>query len=95
MSYTVRLTDGRSFPAEDNQGVLEAAEAAGLTLPHGCRRGHCLSCAATLKGGKVDLPQGTALTPDMLRQQILLPCVARVRADTLLELHANPRAWTE
>ena len=102
MSHTVTTTDGRSFPAQDGQPLLEAAEAAGVTLPNGCRRGHCLSCLGVLKAGKVDLPTGTALTASMLQKHMLLACVARVRANTRVQLgHGGPlfpdllQPWTE
>lgn len=102
MSHTVTTTDGRSFPAKDGQSLLEAAEAAGLVLPNGCRRGHCLTCLGVLKAGKVDLPAGTALSASMLQKHMLVACVARVRADSRVELgHGSPlfpellRPWTE
>lgn len=42
-----------SFPAEDGQTILDAAEAAGFALPYSCRRGACDSCCGDVSAGRV------------------------------------------
>ncbi len=102
---TVTLVNrGVSFEAHPGQTLLEAARAAGVALPSGCRHGACLICAARLKGGKVQLPAGTALTPELLKEYFLLPCVTRAAGDCWIEVgqpgkpllpsERRPR-WTE
>jgi ferredoxin len=55
---------GWHFACRLGQPVLEAAFAAGVTLPYACRRGICGLCAATLVQGEVrpvdDLPMTNA-----------------------------------
>lgn len=103
-TYRVTLL-GRdvTFPIRSDQTVLEAAESAGVTLLAGCRHGACRTCAVRFRGGRVHLPEGTALTPEMLRDHIVLPCVMTVSSDVLLEPGppGQPldvdliRAWTD
>lgn len=42
-------------PVEMGQTILEAALAAGLPFPHGCRSGNCAACKSTVLEGDVDL----------------------------------------
>lgn len=42
-----------SFPAEDGQTILDAAETAGFALPYSCRRGACDSCCGDVSTGSV------------------------------------------
>jgi ring-1,2-phenylacetyl-CoA epoxidase subunit PaaE len=57
--------------------VLEAAEAAGLALPHACRSGICASCRATLLEGQVRMAHNFALDPADLGAGQVLTCQAR------------------
>jgi len=105
MKHRVVLVNrGASFDAEPGRTLLDAAEAAGIALPAGCRHGACLLCAARLKGGRANQPTGTALTPALLQEYVLLPCVATVDGDCWLEVGApgapllppeRRPAWTE
>jgi len=52
---TIRLEpSGQQFAAEPGQSILEAALAAGITLPYGCRDGACGACKGTILAGSVD-----------------------------------------
>ena len=105
MKHKVVLVNrGVAYEAEGGRTLLAAAEAAGIALPSDCRHGACLICAARLKGGRVHQPAGTALTPELLREHVLLPCVATADGDCWIEvgepgaplLPADRRpAWTE
>ena len=79
-SYRITLTnrEGIGFESNGKATVLEAADAAGVLLPAGCRYGACLHCTARLEEGRVRMPQGTALTRQMMEERLFLPCVARV-----------------
>ena len=88
------------FLAADGEPLLEAAERAGVVLPHGCRVGACLTCAARLISGHVAMPPGTALTPQNLHDDIVLPCVAVARTDVELQVGTHvgllpPLPWTD
>ena len=52
---TVRIQgDGRSFPAEGRETLLEAAIRAGVSLPYGCSAGNCGLCRARLAAGETE-----------------------------------------
>jgi CDP-4-dehydro-6-deoxyglucose reductase len=52
---TIRLEpSGQQFAAEPGQTILEAALAAGLNLPYGCRDGVCGACKGFILAGAVD-----------------------------------------
>ncbi len=72
---------GIVFEAPEGTTVLDAARAAGVSLPFGCRYGGCLNCAARLVAGHVAMPPGTALGPEDLNASVFLPCVAEARSD--------------
>jgi stearoyl-CoA 9-desaturase NADPH oxidoreductase len=57
---TVSFTrTGRDAAAPAGQPILDVGEAAGVTMPSGCRMGICFSCVAPLRSGQVrDLRTG-------------------------------------
>ncbi len=85
---------GDTFTADDGQTVLEAALAAGLLLPYGCRDGACGACKAKVVQGRID--QGTisetALTDAERADGQALLCQARPLSDLVLEVHNVGRA---
>jgi CDP-4-dehydro-6-deoxyglucose reductase len=70
------------------QSVLEAALAAGLNLPHGCKGGNCGACRARLLGGEVRYPRGRplGLGAAEVRDGFILLCQARAVGDLRIEL---------
>lgn len=105
MGYRVTFTN-RDVTVDVNPGetVLQAADRLGVPLLAGCRAGACLTCAARLHRGRIHMPQGTALTQEMLDAGVVLPCVCTVEGDALLQLGEpgrtllHPRhvkAWTD
>lgn len=83
-----RLPDG--LAVGEDETILEAALAAGLPYPHGCRQGDCGSCKSELLSGRVDmLPWSDhALTEDERAGGRILACRARPRSDCAV-------AWVE
>lgn len=67
----------------DGQTILEAALAAGIVYPHGCRSGRCGSCKSRLIEGKVDLLQHSrfALTDTERAEGLILACRALPQTD--------------
>lgn len=86
-----------------DQTILEAAEAAGVVLPFGCRYGGCITCAARLVEGKVRQPGATAINARQSRAGYVLLCVARPKSDVVLDvgvdshgdLYRNPFAGAD
>lgn len=103
MSHPITvIRDGRNegeFPAEETESILEAAEAAGVCLPFGCRTGACGTCTARLVDGALDHRRPPrALKDRHLEAGFVLLCVAEPRAscrliagpDVVAELVSNP-----
>lgn len=86
LKYQVQLRnrDGVTFDVEPGESILDAARRAGQPMIAGCRTGACLTCAARLVHGRVHMPEGTALTAEMVRAHVVLPCVATVSSDVSL-----------
>ncbi len=87
-TYKIELVNRSHFCVEvsENQYILNAAEAAGLRLPVGCRYGVCITCAARLIEGKVDQSQAVALKPTQESMGYVLLCIAYPRSDCKFEV---------
>lgn len=95
MTSALELTwrDGRTAVVEDPTGtVLEAAEAAGLALPFGCRTGACGTCTGRLLAGDLthDRPP-RALKQRHLDDGYVLPCIATPAGDCTVEVGIEVR----
>lgn len=96
----VRNRGGQIVTAAADRPLLETLEAAGLSLPFGCRYGACVTCAAFLVAGAVDYrgARAVGLRREQHRQGYILLCVARPRSDCVLDvgvqrgLYRNPFA---
>ncbi len=87
-TYTVRAElDGEqfTFPCRADQTVLNAAEAAGVTLPSSCCSGVCTTCAALITEGSVEQPDAMGVKGELQEQGYSLLCVAFPRADLTLK----------
>ncbi|MBA4783621.1 MAG: 2Fe-2S iron-sulfur cluster binding domain-containing protein [Rhizobiales bacterium] len=87
-AYRVTLSnrDNRVLEVRENETIIDMAEAAGLVLPVACRYGGCITCAARMIEGRVSEPGGTALSKRQRREGYVLLCVARPRADCVIEV---------
>jgi CDP-4-dehydro-6-deoxyglucose reductase len=86
--YTVRIDPhDRTIRAQAGRPVLEGALAAGLNLPHSCKSGHCGSCRALLRAGRIEYPNGTpvGLTAQEVQAGNILLCQARALSDLTVE----------
>lgn len=95
MSFQVTLQpSGHSFSVEADQSVLEAAIAAGLLIPYGCRDGACGACKATVESGTVSLDRfsASALTEAEQKAGQTLLCRARPTSDLVLAVRNVQRA---
>jgi ferredoxin len=67
---------GRRTPVTAEQTILQAALAAGVAYPHGCRSGRCGSCKSRLISGDVELGKHSrfALTEEDRANGLILAC---------------------
>lgn len=55
MTFQVYLVkSGKTFPVEDGETILEAAENAGIVLSYSCRSGTCRSCMTRILAGRAE-----------------------------------------
>jgi ferredoxin-NAD(P)+ reductase (naphthalene dioxygenase ferredoxin-specific) len=79
MPYTVKIRDrDETLSVETGQTILEAALAAGLPYPHGCRSGNCGACKSELVSGDIEMAPWSeyALSPGEKEQGLILACRA-------------------
>ncbi|MBP7640789.1 MAG: CDP-6-deoxy-delta-3,4-glucoseen reductase [Thauera sp.] len=95
MSHRISLQPGNhTFEADDDQTVLEAALAAGLLLPHGCRDGACGACKGRVLEGEVEHAEHAsgALSEAERAEGLALFCCARPRGDLVVQARSVTRA---
>jgi CDP-4-dehydro-6-deoxyglucose reductase len=85
-----------SFSVAPDQTVLDAALAAGIHLPQGCKGGHCGACRARLVHGEIRYPNGPplGLSDAEAAAGFVLLCHAHARTDLLLDTVAIRAADT-
>lgn len=64
--------------------VLDAAAAAGLTLPSSCAQGLCGTCKSTLVAGQVDMQHGGGIRPREIAAGKVLLCCSRPLTDLVI-----------
>jgi ferredoxin-NADP reductase len=83
-----RLTlrqSGVTVPVPRDQSLLEAAEAAGASIPTSCRAGVCLTCRTRLLEGNVEC-SSDSLDDDDRASGYILPCVSWAKGDCVLDV---------
>ena len=76
-TYTVRAEfegETHSFPCRADQTVLNAAEAAGITLPSSCCSGVCTTCAALISEGSVEQPDAMGVKGELFSSRATACC---------------------
>jgi len=71
----------------EEEYLLDAIEEAGYSLPFLCRRGWCLTCAATLLEGEVDQSHSLRYYPQDREAGFVLLCTGRPRSPLRLCTH--------
>lgn len=79
------LPSQQVLSVEHGETILDAALRAGLNLPHSCKGGHCSSCRARIRDGRVDYPTGRplGLMEEEMRDGYALLCQAHAATDDL------------
>ena len=70
-------------PVDEDQTLLEGIEEYGLDVPYSCRAGVCITCAAKLLKGKVELSDA-ALADDLVDAGYVLTCSGYPKSDGIL-----------
>lgn len=70
---------------DSGQTILEAGEAAGLSLDFSCRVGGCAACALRLVKGEVTYDQPICLSDAEIADGKCLACVGRPRGEIVVE----------
>ncbi|MDJ0724945.1 MAG: 2Fe-2S iron-sulfur cluster-binding protein [Prochloraceae cyanobacterium] len=83
-TYTVELQhEGQTytFPAREDQTILEAAALVNIELPNSCNAGVCTTCAAQIVEGTVDQSDAMGVSPELRTEGYALMCVSYPRSD--------------
>lgn len=90
---TVTLSNGRSFHADTGISILEAANAAGVTLEYSCRTGRCGICKAPLLAGKTTIvrSEDESLTKNEALDGLILTCCRAAESDVSLDVESLDR----
>ncbi len=83
----IRLTSGTSFSAAADRSILDAAIAAGVSLPYSCRTGRCGTCKCLVTDGetKTLLPE-TGLEAGDAAEGWVLSCARAAVGDVTLDV---------
>jgi|EP00624_Nannochloropsis_granulata_P006082 ferredoxin len=79
------MLDGKTHTinVESYKSVLEAALDEGIELPHDCKLGACLACAAKVLSGTVD-QTGSTLDDTVIERGYALTCCAYPQSDVVI-----------
>lgn len=73
-----------TFECSPDTTILDAAAAAGLTLPSSCAQGLCGTCKSTLISGEVDMRHNGGIRPREIAAGKVLLCCSRPKSDLVV-----------
>jgi CDP-4-dehydro-6-deoxyglucose reductase len=89
VSYQITLkTSGKTFTANSDETVLEAALKQGINLPYGCKNGACGSCKGKIESGQVTHGDHNekALSAEEAFNGSALFCCAKPQSDLVINV---------
>ena len=85
-TYSVEFArSGRTFTCADDEFVLDAAYAAGLTPPSSCGQGMCGTCKTTMLSGTVDMQHMGGIRPREIANNKVLICCSKPLSDLTID----------
>ncbi len=85
--HLISLTNGRYFEVADGISLVDAALAAGVTLPHSCKTGRCSTCKAKILQGETRALQAeVGLSDSQKAAGWVLSCVRAACSDVTMEV---------
>ncbi len=98
-TYQIRLHNPArgldvTIPCQDDQPILEAAEARGLALPYSCRSAACSTCAGRVLSGVVKLDEQFILSEGDVENGYTLLCCATPTGDCTILTHQESEVET-
>ncbi len=81
------MAESATFACKEDQFILNAALAGGVTLPFGCRMGSCGMCTGRVVEGTVDRADQIILTDEQMAQGFTVLCKTRPRSDVVIVTH--------
>lgn len=85
-TYSVEFVrSGRTFTCAEDEYVLDAAFAAGLTPPSSCGQGLCGTCKTTMLSGAVDMQHMGGIRPREIAQNKVLICCSKPLSDLSID----------
>jgi glycine betaine catabolism B len=85
-TYSVEFVrSGRTFTCADDEFVLDAAYAAGLTPPSSCGQGMCGTCKTTMLSGTVDMQHMGGIRPREIANNKVLICCSKPLSDLTID----------
>lgn len=69
-----------NIPIDENDTLLEGIESYGLTVPYSCRAGVCMTCAAKIEAGDIDLGE-IAMMDSLKDDGYVLTCSGMPRGE--------------
>ena len=85
-TYSVEFVrSGRTFTCADDENVLDAAYAAGLSPLSSCGQGMCGTCKTTVLSGTVDMQHNGGIRPREIVQNKILICCSKPLSDLTID----------
>jgi ferredoxin-NADP reductase len=84
-AFTVELArSGTYVDVQPDQGVLDALEELGCSIPNSCRAGICGACLVTVLSGVPEHNDCILTDEQRAANTMMLPCVSRSKSDVLV-----------
>ena len=85
-TYSVEFVrSGRTIACADDENVLDAAYAAGLSPVSSCGQGMCGTCKTTMLSGTVDMQHNGGIRPREIAQNKILICCSKPLGDLVVD----------